>query len=562
MSQGATLQQDLGLPDVDQSPPLSRAAFFGRVETLRRLIQEADRSAESKRGRPDGEHGDSGDSAGDLCLTSFVNAQDAWGMTAAHWAIVGEQSDSLAALIDCARGLDLNARDSWGMTPLHYACGRYFRSAGDITRLISAGADPNALNTARSAPLHAAALLARVSAFPPLLRAGADHTLRDADGRTPTMLARDDATRDAIAASASEVRAATTLASLVNVPSISEFLSRVQQPDQPHAEFWGFVQTDRHKQLQKIITSVDGPALNAKDCFGFSPLHWAVANASENLVDLLLSHGAHVTHEVDCCITVLHLAVLTKSYACAKRILEIPNARSLFTEICSIDNHNPLTLAASLEDKKMVTLLLASGFERSTPGGTGLTAVALAKSKDVIDLINSFDIEEYERSRIDAIKFSCSACGKKVEIKWCAKCHTACYCSRECQVQDWPQHKQRCNSVVFVPASEVFPSGKTRMETNDAETNPTDGIYEFIVKIQSPIVSGVPPEMIHNVQMYAPLVYNQSKRLNFRVLTEGNAKRILKNMGTDKKIYCYAHLSHDMTGVVVTPEKRAPGQKW
>ncbi|KAI9001491.1 ankyrin [Trametes punicea] len=40
---------------------------------------------------------------------------------------------------------------------------------------------------------------------------------------------------------------------------------------------------------------------------------------------------------------------------------------------------------------------------------------------------------------------ACATCGKAdVQLKWCAKCHTTWYCSKECQKLDWPSHKQVC----------------------------------------------------------------------------------------------------------------------
>ena len=39
---------------------------------------------------------------------------------------------------------------------------------------------------------------------------------------------------------------------------------------------------------------------------------------------------------------------------------------------------------------------------------------------------------------------NCRAFTDKKELQVCTKCKTAQYCSRECQVADWPEHKHRC----------------------------------------------------------------------------------------------------------------------
>eukprot|EP01088_Endostelium_zonatum_P019853 TRINITY_DN7066_c0_g1_i1.p1 TRINITY_DN7066_c0_g1~~TRINITY_DN7066_c0_g1_i1.p1 ORF type:complete len:130 (-),score=25.62 TRINITY_DN7066_c0_g1_i1:23-412(-) len=52
--------------------------------------------------------------------------------------------------------------------------------------------------------------------------------------------------------------------------------------------------------------------------------------------------------------------------------------------------------------------------------------------------------EEEEGDNKDMV---CTNCTKKGDLKMCAKCQNAYYCCRDCQVQDWPQHKRRCVKV-------------------------------------------------------------------------------------------------------------------
>lgn len=44
------------------------------------------------------------------------------------------------------------------------------------------------------------------------------------------------------------------------------------------------------------------------------------------------------------------------------------------------------------------------------------------------------------------ISYPCNDCGKEGE-KQCARCGDAFYCSRECQVRDWPKHKPACHKL-------------------------------------------------------------------------------------------------------------------
>lgn len=46
----------------------------------------------------------------------------------------------------------------------------------------------------------------------------------------------------------------------------------------------------------------------------------------------------------------------------------------------------------------------------------------------------------------------CNACKKKIlEKKVCGNCNIATYCSKECQVKDWPEHKKECKSFQIPP---------------------------------------------------------------------------------------------------------------
>lgn len=42
--------------------------------------------------------------------------------------------------------------------------------------------------------------------------------------------------------------------------------------------------------------------------------------------------------------------------------------------------------------------------------------------------------------------FKCKKC-EKAAYKRCSKCKSVWYCSRECQVGDWPTHKPTCNKL-------------------------------------------------------------------------------------------------------------------
>ena len=47
----------------------------------------------------------------------------------------------------------------------------------------------------------------------------------------------------------------------------------------------------------------------------------------------------------------------------------------------------------------------------------------------------------------------CTGCNRikeRVALSVCSRCMITQYCSRECQVTDWPQHKKACDEIVKI----------------------------------------------------------------------------------------------------------------
>ncbi|MDE0127435.1 MAG: ankyrin repeat domain-containing protein [Bryobacterales bacterium] len=119
------------------------------------------------------------------------NAADAYGWSALHFAVPLAGSGVVSALL--AAGADPNARTVGGATGLHLAARQ--ATLDVVANLVDAGGDPNArdgdLEEART-PLHYAALSSDdPSVVLVLLRAGADPSVRDANGQRPVDFARE-----------------------------------------------------------------------------------------------------------------------------------------------------------------------------------------------------------------------------------------------------------------------------------------------------------------------------------------------------------------------------------
>ena len=115
-----------------------------------------------------------------------VNAAEADGTTALHWAVQGEAAALVGLLIDA--GADVSAANRYGVTPVSLAC--VTGNAGIIAQLLEAGADANAATTGGRTALMTAARTGDVAAVKVLLAHGADvHATDDTHGQTALMWA-------------------------------------------------------------------------------------------------------------------------------------------------------------------------------------------------------------------------------------------------------------------------------------------------------------------------------------------------------------------------------------
>lgn len=81
--------------------------------------------------------------------------------------------------------------------------------------------------------------------------------------------------------------------------------------------------------------------------------------------------------------------------------------------------------------------------------------VETPEASELEKLFASVNINEQQAS-----KPICVHCKVSNGSKKCSRCKVACYCSRDCQVKDWPVHKFFCGSLPF-PRPVVKTSGKT-----------------------------------------------------------------------------------------------------
>ena len=202
-----------------------------------------------------------------------VNAPQADGATALHWAAYRSDVESTAALIRA--GANINLTNNYGVTPLALAAQQGNPAVLDL--LLKAGAnanDPVNFVNAGETPLMSAARSANVEAIKALARAGADVNAKETwSGQTALMWAAAEGD-GAMVSTLLELGA--DLGARSNAGT-TPFLFAVRRGD---------VRT-----VQAMIAG--GADVNEKRSGDFaSPLLIAIINGHEDLADLLLDKGA------------------------------------------------------------------------------------------------------------------------------------------------------------------------------------------------------------------------------------------------------------------------------
>ena len=202
-----------------------------------------------------------------------VNAADASGSTALHWA--AEQNDAHMAEALLAAGANVKASTRYNITPLYFAC--LNGNAALVERFLKAGADPNSTSEDGQPALATAALSGNAQEVRILLAAGAKVDAIEPYGKQTALM---------FAASEGNTAAAEML-----------------------IEF--------------------GAQVNAKSRGGFTPLLFAVRNDHIDAARALLAHGADVNDTTSDGTNALNMAVVNAYFEMASVLLDFgadPNA--------------------------------------------------------------------------------------------------------------------------------------------------------------------------------------------------------------------------------------------
>ena len=301
-----------------------------------------------------------------------VNAAEADGTTALHWAAYRDDADSVALLIHS--GARVNAANDLGATPLWNASMN--AGAGIVKQLLDAGANPNLALLAGETPLMVASRSGKADVVALLLAKGADANARGARQQTALMWAvsqRHPEVVKLLVAHGADVHARS-----------SEWQEMMAVPPHgvplynkiiPHGRDTALLFAARAGDLESARLLIGaGANVNDADAWGVSVTTMAAHAGFTEMVEWLLDHGADASAAA-AGFSALHAAIMRRDMRMATALLAhgadpnaplktwTPTRRSSrdFNFAPELVGATPFWLAARFTEPDVMRLLLKHG---------------------------------------------------------------------------------------------------------------------------------------------------------------------------------------------------------
>jgi ankyrin repeat protein len=301
-----------------------------------------------------------------------VNAADADGTTALHWAAYRDDLDSVDLLLKA--GANVNAANDLGATPLWNA--GMNAGAPIVKRLLEAGANPNLALLAGETPLMVASRSGKAETVDLLLRKGANPNARAARDQTALMWAasqRHSAVVKVLLAHGADVHARSSeWKEVMAVPphGLAQYNKVI-----PHGRDTALLFASRAGDLESARLLIAGGAnVNDADAWGVSATVMAAHAGFPDLVELLLDRGADA-NAAAAGFSALHAAIMRRNTRMVAALLAhgadpnaplktwTPTRRSSkdWNFAPELVGASPYWLAARFNEPDVIRLLLKSG---------------------------------------------------------------------------------------------------------------------------------------------------------------------------------------------------------
>jgi ankyrin repeat protein len=300
-----------------------------------------------------------------------VNAAEADGTTALHWAAYRDDVDSADILLRA--GAKVNATTDLGVTALYNAAQN--GSAAMVTKLLAAGADPNLALSAGETPLMVASRAGKTAVIEALIGKGANPNARGTRGQTALMWAAAQEHPDAVKAllvHGADIHAKSNVWNEVMAIPPHGYLP--YNRNIPHGADTALMFAARSGNLASAKMLVEaGANVNDADAWGVSATALAAHSGFNEFVEFMLDKGANPNAPGD--FTALHCAIMRRDERMVAALLEhgadanTPVKNWTPTRRASQDNNfgpelvgaSPLWLAARFLQPATMKLLVQHG---------------------------------------------------------------------------------------------------------------------------------------------------------------------------------------------------------
>jgi uncharacterized protein len=219
-----------------------------------------------------------------------VNASEADGMTALHWATRADDLEAVDLLIRA--GAAVNAANRYGVTPLSLAA---TNGSGPVSdRLLEAGADPNAANPDGETVLMTASRTGNAEVVRSLLAHGADvHVSERWFGETALMWAAAENQAEVVKLLVAHGADIDRLSRRIELPKVKVDLATMVSTAEPKGGLSALMLAARQGAREAVRALIEsGAGLDVTDPDGTSALVLAIINAHNDVAAVLIEGGA------------------------------------------------------------------------------------------------------------------------------------------------------------------------------------------------------------------------------------------------------------------------------
>ena len=131
---------------------------------------------------------------------------------------------------------------------------------------------------------------------------------------------------------------------------------------------------------------------------------------------------------------------------------------------------------------------------------------------------------------------------KKDKLSKCARCHAVTYCSRECQVEDWPRHKDNC---VPVMVTEVEEKGRGLVAARDIKMGEEILVDNAVISLEFPdraLTWPLTPTIARSLKQQIQALPEEKEKQFYNLKTDDNIIFSERDLKIARREHCLKEL--------------------